>query len=201
MVEPGIPHHTPPAAGYPWQVPPPPARRNGLLVAAIVALILALAAMTVALLAWNHHDRSPGTGTPVAPANAAPGNTAPPTSSHETDRALCTAIAPLMTENNHITKTYTELGNPGTPAYDAATPQFITDTQNSMTRLQPALDQHPDANAYLRRSTQRFIDDRNLLTSNLRPGRLTDWEAELWDDSLGAYGGMNHACRALGITW
>jgi hypothetical protein len=50
--------------------------------------------------------------------------------------------------------------------------------------VQPILDQHPDARPFFRRSLQRFIDDRNLLVSDLEPGPLATDATAMWFDSL-----------------
>lgn len=78
--------------------------------------------------------------------------------------ALCSTVAPLMAENDATNNTYVKLGDAGTPARDAATPQFVRDTLDWVARTQPVLDQHPDVDPFLRRSMQRFIiDDLHLL--------------------------------------
>ena len=106
-----------------------------------------------------------------------------------------------MTEINRISYTYFQLGDAGTPARDGALPKFISDTQDWIGRVQPILDQHPDARPFFRRSLQRFIDDRNLLVSGLKPGPLPTYAYEMWSDSEGAYTGPFHICGQLGVKW
>jgi hypothetical protein len=67
--------------------------------------------------------------------------------------------------------------------------------------VQPILDQHPDERPFFRRSLQRFIDDRNLLVSDLEPGPLATDATAMWFDSLGAYGGPLHIYNQLGVKW
>jgi hypothetical protein len=106
-----------------------------------------------------------------------------------------------MTEINRISYTYLNLGQAGTPARDSALPKFISDTQDWIGRVQPILDQHPDARPFFRRSLQRFIDDRNLLVSDLKAGPLPASALEMWSDSEGAYSGPLHICDELGVKW
>jgi hypothetical protein len=106
-----------------------------------------------------------------------------------------------MTEINRISNTYLGLGQAGTPARDSTLPKFISDMQDWIGRVQPILDQHPDARPFFRRSLQRFIDDRNLLVSDLKPGPVAGDAYALWSDSEGAYSGPVHICDQLGVKW
>jgi len=106
-----------------------------------------------------------------------------------------------MAENDATNNTYVGLGDAGTPARDAATPQFVRDTLDWVARTQPVLDQHSDIDPFLRRSMQRFIDDLHLLAVDLRPGPLTSYAKVLFSDSVGAYSGPLHTCGDLGIRW
>jgi hypothetical protein len=54
-----------------------------------------------------------------------------------------------MSEIDRISNTYVKLGEAGTPARDSALPKFISDTQDWIGRVQPLLDQHPDAPVFL----------------------------------------------------
>lgn len=164
--------------------------------AALIAAVLAAAALVVTVIALIRP-------TPAAIPASAPITTTPapaqPQDTTTADRALCTAIAPLMTEIDRISNTYFWLGDAGTPARDSALPKFISDTQDWIGRVQPILDQHPDARPFFRRSLQRFIDDRNLLVSDLKPGPLPTEAYTMWWDSLGAYSGPLHICDQLGV--
>jgi hypothetical protein len=162
---------------------------------AVIAAVLAAAALVVAVIALIRP-------TPAAiPASAPITTTSAPAQPQDTktaDRALCTAIAPLMTEHNRITYTYLGLGD---AARDSALPKFISDTQDWTGRVQTILDQHPDALPFFRRSLQRFIDDRNLWVSDLKAGPLPPEVYAMWLDSVGAYSGPLHICDQLGVKW
>jgi hypothetical protein len=194
---PAVPPAGPP--GYdPRPAPPAPRRHTGLLTAGVVvAILLSTAALVVGIINL--------TGPTPAPAAAAPTSTSPSTSSTgdttAADRALCTAIGPLMAENNKFTNAWADLGESGTPAKDAALPKFISDTQDWISRAQPILDQNPDASAFFRRSFQRFIDDQHLLAVGIAPGPFPAYATALWVDSIGAYGGPLRVCYQLGIRW
>ncbi|PBA42258.1 hypothetical protein CKJ63_07385 [Mycobacterium avium] len=106
-----------------------------------------------------------------------------------------------MAESDRFSNAWTDLGEPGTPARDTATPKFVSDTLNWIGRAQPILDQHPDVDPYFQRSLQRFIDDLHLLVVDLRPGPLTSYAKALYADGVGAYSGPLHICDGLGIKW
>ena len=194
---PGVPPPFPPP-GYDWRYAAPAPRRSRLLTAGVVvAILLATAALVIGivLLVRPAPAQPAAIPTPATPSATAPGDTT------EADRALCTAIAPLMGETDRITKAWVDLGEAGTPARDAATPKFITDTQDWIRRIQPVLDQHPDVDPYFQRSLQRFIDDQHLMVVDLVPGPLSSHAKALYDDGSGAYGGPLHVCYDLGIKW
>jgi hypothetical protein len=163
----------------------------------VLAILLAAAALVIGVVLL------------VQPAPAAPvASPAPATSSAtaigdttDADRALCTAIAPLMGESDGLTKGWIDLGEAGTPARDAATPKFITDTQDWIRRVQPVLDQNPNADPYFQRSLQRFVDDQHLMVVDLEPGPLTVYARALYADGTGAYNGPLHVCDGLGVKW
>jgi hypothetical protein len=168
-----------PRARFPWK--------------AVIAAALAAAALAVTVITLLRP-------TPAAIPASAPITTTPADTT-AFDRALCTAMAPLMDEINRISWTYEALGEPGTPARDSALPKFISDVQDWIGRVQPILDQHPDARPFFRRSLQRFIDDRNLLVSDLKPGRWPPKAYAMWSDSEGAYSGPLHVCEQVGVKW
>lgn len=191
-----------PPAGYPvpgGRYAPQAPRQNHKLLAAGVALaiLLAAAALVVGIVLLLRPTPAPPAATP-SPVTAHAG-----TSGHtaDADRALCTAIAPLMGETDRITKTWAGLGEAGTPARDAATPKFVTDTQDWVRRIQPVLDQHPDVDPFFKRSLQRFIDDQHLMVVDLAPGPLTSYAKALYNDGTGTYGGPLHLCDAVGVKW
>ena len=186
--------------GYDWRYPQPPTRPSkGLPLTVAAAILLAIAALVVGIINLNLPSR-----TSAVPAPSATPSAATPTPAQETtvaDRTLCAAIAPLMGESDRIGKAYIGLGTGGTPARDAAVPKFISDTQDWIGRIQPVLDRHPDASPFFHRSLQRFIDDQNLIVSDLAAGPLTAWAEALWWDSLGAYSGPLHICARHGVKW
>ena len=106
-----------------------------------------------------------------------------------------------MAEDDQFSNAYARLGEAGTPARDAATPKFISDTQDWIRRIQPVLDQNPDADPYFRRSLQRYIDDQHLVVVDLPPGPLTAYTKTLFSDSVGAYSGPLHLCVGVGVEW
>jgi hypothetical protein len=106
-----------------------------------------------------------------------------------------------MAEIDRIAKSYVGLGEPGSPARDGGLPKLISDTQSWIGRAQPVLDQHPDVRPFFQRSLQRFIDDRDLLVSDLGPGPWPSYATALWSDSVGAYSGPLHICDELGVKW
>lgn len=183
-------------AGYGWQYALPARRGNRLLTASLViTAVIAVAALAVGINAL---------ATRSAPAPAAPSASPSATSAGDTraaDGALCTAIGPLMAENDQTNNAYVKSGDAGTPARDAATPKFISDTLNWIGRALPILDQHPDVDPFFHRSLQRFIDDQHLLVLDLTPGPLTSYAKTLFSDSVGAYSGPLHICDGLGIKW
>jgi len=163
----------------------------------LITLMMALAALVVGIvaLATRPAPSDVAATQPNQPATATPSDTT------EADRALCTAIAPLMAEDDRTSNTWRNTGDPGTPARDAALPKFRSDTEDWANRIQPILDQHPDVDPFFQRTLQRFIDDRILYVRNARPGPPEEYDKAIWADSLSAYGGPLSICDALGIKW
>ena len=175
-------------------------RRGSLLGGGVVlAILLAAAALVVALV------RPGSQAAPSAPPSAVP---AQPASTADADKALCQAIAPLMTEDDKMSNAFIDAGPMGTPARNAAIPKYVNDTQDWAKRIQQVLDAHmgPAAGgvppqAFLTRTLQRFIDDRKLLAANIRPGPGTKYDDEAYNDSMAAYGGPLAICQDLGVRW
>ncbi len=115
--------------------------------------------------------------------------------------SLCAAMAPLFAEDDKKSNEWNATGEPGTPARDAALPGYRAFSEDWAGRAQDVLDAHPDADQFLRRTTQRFIDDRVLLVRNMRPGPVKPPDDEAWADSMTAYGGPLSVCQYLGIRW
>lgn len=198
-----------PTPGAPPGVPPnrntagtPVSAQQGKPTAALatVSVVLAAAALVVAVVSVTRVPTSAASQS--VSSSPTPSTDSPSPEDHSSaDRALCTAIAPLMAENNRINNEYAHLGDAGTPARDAATPKFISDTQDWVARVQPVVDEHPGADPFFRRTLQRFIDDQTLIVADLQPGPLTSFAKSLWSDSTGAYSGPLHSCENLGIKW
>ncbi len=127
--------------------------------------------------------------------------TSAPPSEPTADRALCSAIAPVMADFDRFSKAYSRLGEPGTPARDAGIPKFVADSQHWISRIQPILDEHRESSPFLQRSLQRMIDDRSLLVADLEPGPPTPYAKKLRADETGSYSGPLHICFDLGVKW
>src|SRR5271167_4382231 len=147
----------PPAYPRPAVYGPRPRRFRGVLAGLGIVVAIALAAAALVVSLTNTHE------TPAA--QPAPPSTNQPVSTTAADRALCEAIAPLIRESTAEGNAYAGIGNPGTPARDAATPGFVKQTLDWVARAQPVLDQHATPPRYLIRSLQRFIDDMHMYAS------------------------------------
>ena len=129
----GLPSSFPPPPGgppgYDWRYAPPAPRRSKLPAAGVViAILLAAAALAIGIVLLVRPAPVPSAAAPTPAAS----NVTTTGDTTEEDRALCTAIAPMMAEGDRITKGWIGIGKPGTPARDAATPKFITDTRDWM---------------------------------------------------------------------
>jgi hypothetical protein len=191
----GTPH--PPG---PWPYAAPPPRRNrGMGTAVAGAIMLAVAALVIGIIDLTHSSTPTATTGSSATASAAPHAATDPT---DANRALCTAIAPLMTESNRVAKAYSGLGPAGTPSWTSGVATFISDTKDWVGRIQPVVDSHPDADPFFRRSLQRFIDDRRFLILDLQaPGPYPAYDDTIWNDSLAAGSGPLNTCWDLGVKW
>jgi hypothetical protein len=162
----------------------------------VVGIFLSAAALVVALTRGGQSAPATATAQPSPSSTAAPsGDTT------AADKALCQAIGPLMTESNKQAKDWVGLGEQGSPTRDAALPQFVTDTKDWARRAQVVVDDHLDANPFLHRTLQRYIDDLSLYVINVSPGPKQIYDSAAWNDSLVAYGAPKSVCRDLGINW
>lgn len=84
---------------------------------------------------------------------------------------------------------------------DAALPDYRAFIEDWAGRAQDALNANPSADTFLKRTLQRFIDDRVLMVRSMRPGPSTTYDKESWADSMTAYEGPLSACDSLGIEW
>lgn len=198
---PGVPMGSPPPPppAYDWRYAPPVARASKRSAVAIwMTAVVAFAALAVGIVALVTQPSA----APVATGPSGQRSSAPAaTDTTEADRALCTAIGPLLAEGDEINNAYGDLGDAGTPARDAATPKFIRDSLDWISRVQPIVDEHPGADQFLQRSIQRSVDDTHLIVLDLEPGPLPQYLRTLFSDSVGAYSGPVHICEQLGVTW
>jgi hypothetical protein len=165
-------------------------------VLAVVAVVFAIAALIVALIRGGESS-APAIPTAQSTTSATPTGT----DTTAADKALCEAIVPLMAESDQVSNAYTNTGDAGTSARDAALPKFITDTEAWLPRIQAVLDSHPAVRPIFKRSLQRYIDDRQLLVWNVEPGPARSYDESTWSDSLAAYGGPLRICHDLGVNW
>jgi hypothetical protein len=193
---------TGPPPGYDWRYaqPPVPTRRSkGLPIATAAAIVLATAALVVGII---NLVRPAHTAAPTAPTAVPTAGT--PTPGQDTtaaDHAFCTAIAPLMTESDRISKAYSNLGPAGSPAWNAGLPNFISETKEWVGHIQPIVDSNTTADPFLQRSLQRFIDDQRFLVADLGAGPFQPYDDAIWQDSLAAYSGPLSICYGLGVKW
>ena len=119
---------------------------------------------------------------------------------------VCTAIAPLMTEDNRVAKTLSSLGARGR-RWNAAMPKFVSDTKDWVGRIQPVIDSHPDAEPYFRRSLQRsstisviwsLTSRRDRGSPTTRPSGTTAWALKRSVERLGFSGSGGSHGRAGG---
>jgi hypothetical protein len=165
-----------------------------MVIAVGVISCVSSAALVLSLVALTKHTVSDN-ASPAGPQ----ARTGQPGSTDDADKALCTAIAPLIKEDAERGKAFVGLGDSGTPARDGAIPDFLHYTQDWTKQIQPVLDQHPDASPYLTRTLQRYIDDRRIYAGNIRPGPEQDADAAAWNDATVAIGGPLEVCGNLGI--
>lgn len=196
---PGPSGYGPPAAPSPVFQPRRPGRLRTALAAAgiILAVVLAASALVVALTTRVDSNDSNST----APPADSPAASSSPASTEQADRALCTAIGPLMSEYNKVSNEWIALGTPGSPARDAGLPKLIKDTEDFVGRADTVMDQHPDVQPRFERTLQRYLDDLWLFANNIEPGPSEDYDKAAWVDSMMAYGGPQTICNELGAGW
>lgn len=193
----------------PYEASWPTARRpysKLRLVATVAALFLGATAAIGSVANLQRPAAEAQAQNSVTPLQAPhPSSTQPATPTSDStateDRAVCTAIAPLMAEIDRFSNAYIDLGDSGTPARDAALPKYVSDTQTWVGKVQSIVDQHPAMDPRLLRTLQRYLDDQRLLTSDMVPGRMHPYQEDLWADSLGAYSGPLHRCDEVGVRW
>lgn len=180
-----------------WGYPPPAQRaKKWTAVGVVVAILIGLAALTVGIVALVTRPAPSGVSAPPPNQPAAA-----PSDTTEADTALCMAIKPLMAEDDDRSNAWINTGEPGSPARDAALPDFRKYTEDWAGRMQDEVEANPGAHPFFLRTLQRFIDDRVLLVRNMRPGPAVNYDKHAWSDSMTAYGGALSICGALGIKW
>jgi hypothetical protein len=169
-----------------------------MAIAVAAAIVLAIAALVVGIvdLTRSVPATAPATSTPTAL-----GPTSTPADMAVANRALCTAISPLMADSNRVSTTFSNLGPAGSPGWDAGKDKFVSDTKDWVGKIQPVIDSRPDVDPYFRRSLQRFIDDRRFLIADLEEGGWQPYDQTNWNDSLSALNGPLNLCWDLGIKW
>jgi hypothetical protein len=175
---------------------PAPGRTSRLaVVLGAIALVLAGAALVVSLVR-KPEAQSPAQQTPTPAAT----ELAPLQQIFvgDADRALCEAIAPLMTESNNQAKTFSALAS-GSPEQIAALPTYRKFTEDWAGRIQSILNTHSDPPRFMTRTLQRFIDD-TLLYAEL-PAVDDETAANTWRLSLSDYAGPRATCYNLGVNW
>lgn len=185
-----------------WPTAAAPPRRIKLIVIAILtaiaAMVIAIAALIVGIIDLT---RTTPSAQPVTVTERSSRPTRSAADQASADHALCEAIAPLMTESDRISKAYSNLGPAGSPTYTAGLSTFMSDTKNWVGRIQPVIDGHPGVDPFLRRSLQRFVDDRRYLVADLEEGPPQPYDQTDWNDSLSAYNGPLTVCWGLGVKW
>ncbi|WP_040539327.1 hypothetical protein [Mycolicibacterium tusciae] len=196
---PGPSGYGPPPAPPPVFQPPRPGRLRTALAAAgiVLAVVLAASALVVALTTRSSSKDSNS----AAPAAGDPAASSSPASTEQADRALCTAIGPLISEYSTTAKAWFALGQPGTPARDAALPKFIGDTESWVRRADAILAEHPNVQPRFERTLQRYLDDLWLFANNIEPGPERTYDGAAWTDGLIAFGGPQSICDSLGAGW
>jgi hypothetical protein len=164
------------------------------------AILLSIAALIVAVIDLNRPTASTSTSqsSSVASPSPSPSTTADTTAA---DRALCEGAAPLIRESAERGRQFVDLGQSGTPERDAGIPSYQASVSDWVKKIQPILDQHADADAFLKRTLQRFIDDTRIYAASIRPGPENDADAAAWNDKLVAIGGPFEICHRLGVEW
>jgi hypothetical protein len=189
-----------PPRGFGWQPAPPPARRSKALpIAVAAAIVLSTAALVVGIVALTRPVPEP----PKAPVAAAPTAPAHPTVTTEANHAFCSDIAPLMTESDKAAREFSGVDK-SSPEFKAAAESFVTYTKTWVPRMQAVIDSHGDADPFLQRSMQRFVDDQRYIVADLEAGSGAKWlnyDQTAWNDSLAAGSGPLTACFDLGVKW
>jgi hypothetical protein len=194
--QPGHPPRWPPPVGQP--VPAPAPVRAFYWLIGLCGLI-AIAALATGIVALSKTSE-PST-TPPAVANSMSTTSTRVGDTASADRALCQVIAPLMSESDSLTSVYMNTGTSHSPERIAATPEFVSDTKDWASRIQPVIDAHPGVDPYFARTLQRYVDDRQLYVTDLDAGPSLPYDDTVYADSMAAYNGPLRTCYDLGVRW
>ena len=108
-----------------------------------------------------------------------------------------------MTESNKSAQAFSRVGK-DSPEFKAAAEKYIPETKAWVGRMQPVIDSHGDADPFLVRSLQRFVDNQRDLVADLEGGGGATWlpyDQTNWNDSLSALSGPTAVCWDLGVKW
>ena len=180
----------------PITLPPPPAARTttatrsrgralyerGVLIGVGIVAAVALSGTALALSLTRSEPEGPSQSAAATPAST-PGPVGGPA-----DRELCEAIAPLVQENTNTVNTFAGLGERGTSERDAGIAGFQASIRDWVSRIEPVLEGHPSASAYLTRNFQWYIDSNRIYASQLKPGRGNPADEAAWNDASVALG-------------
>lgn len=173
--------------------PSPNAQRRVAIALAAVGTVAA-AGMALSIVGLSRDGAGP-TAPVTPPAAVAPADSA--TATHD----LCTAIGPLQAESDQIANRWMALGPVGTPSRDGGTLTFISDIEGTIVRVQHALDAHPAADGFLRRSLQRGIDDEAMIIADVGSGPFESYDQNAWLDRQASYAGVLSVCAKSGVHW
>lgn len=184
-----------------WPYGPPPAQRSkGTAFAIAVTALLAVAALVVSIVDLSRPRITSASALSSSSTTGAP--TSAPSDTAAENRALCSAIAPLMAEDNRVAKALSDQAPSSSPGWKTALPKFVSDTKDWLGRIQPVIDSHPNVDPYLSRSLNRFVDDQRYLVGDLKGGGpWAPYDQTVWNDSLGAVTGPLNVCWDLGVKW
>jgi hypothetical protein len=183
----------PPASPMPYPSGSPPRRGGFAAISGAITAVIATAGLVVGIIALNRPEPSPVSLT-------APPST-PTADTTDADRALCTAVGPLLRERADTGKAFVNTGETGSPERDSAIPGFRDQIERWVGRVQPVLDANNGADPFMTRTLQRMVDDTLLYAESIRPGPATDYDKLAWNDAVVAYGGPFFKCHQLGVTW
>jgi hypothetical protein len=188
-------------AAPPWMPPQQPAAgRPRFSWTALGTAVLAAAALVVAIIALAQSRTTTASLPPPAPVTPS----ASPASGNDytsANRALCTAIGPVISEDDQVARTLSDLGPAGSAGWNSGVSKFINDTKGWLGRVQPVIDSHPNVEPFLHRSLQRFVDDQRNLVADLEAGPWQRNDQTLWDDSSSVSAGPQAICWDLGVKW